>query len=120
PAPTNLPIRAKYEEGNVQAALELAHKAHASDWVKKLTRFKSNYDSAQSALSTHNVETAAKYIQRALDVDEQIAEGWGTYNAELRSELTAITARTTPNAKVPVPTAPAKSKKSQIDAAFDQ
>lgn len=121
-------IRAKYEEGNAQAALALARKAHAADWVKKLSRFTVSYEAAQAALSTHDVETASKYIQRALDADEQIAEGWGTYNAELRSELTAIGARTTPHAKVPPPaakTAPAAAppvapaKKSAIDAAFD-
>lgn len=112
-------IRAKYEEGNVQAALELAHKSHANEWVKKLMRFRVNYDAARAALSSHNVDSASHLIQQALDVDEQIAEGWGTYNAELRSELTAISARTTPNAKVPV-AAQQKPKKSSIDAAFDK
>jgi hypothetical protein len=113
------PIRAKYEEGNVQGALEVARKSHATQWVQKLTRFRASYDAARTALAAHNVDTATRYIQQALDMDEQIAEGWGTYNAELRSELTAISARTTPNAKVPVAPA-AKAKKSSIDAAFDK
>jgi pSer/pThr/pTyr-binding forkhead associated (FHA) protein len=116
-SPSATAIRAKYEEGDLEAALALAREAHAQQWVSRLGRFKTEYDAARAALSGKDPDSASHHLQAALSLDEKIAEGWGTYNAELRSELTSLSSRNAPEGQNKAPNA--KAKKS-IDAAFEQ
>lgn len=82
-------VKARYEQGNVIAALELARKSH-SGLVPRLSRFKSSYDQAQKALSGKDTAAAKGFLKSALAADEGISNGWGTYNAQLKRDLVAL------------------------------
>jgi len=83
-------VLARYESGNVAAAIELAKRRGAKELVAQLTRFQALYQAAQEALRAQDQATALKNLNSALKLDEQISSGWGKYNAELRRQLSGL------------------------------
>lgn len=83
-------ILARYEAGNVDAAIGLADKAGNTALLGKLQAFKSSYDGAKKAFASNNAAGAIKGYEKALSVDEQLSSGWGSYGIEIRKQLATI------------------------------
>lgn len=83
-------VLARYESGNVGAAIELAKKRNARELVAQLSRFQTLYEAAQRALTAQDQAGALKNLDGALKLDERISSGWGKYNADLRKQLSGL------------------------------
>lgn len=83
-------ILARYEAGNVGAAIELAKKMGNKELLGKLSKFDEAYSAAKAALTRSDASGAVKNFEKALKQDEQLSSGWGTYGVEIRKELTRI------------------------------
>ncbi|MFL5320504.1 MAG: FHA domain-containing protein [Myxococcaceae bacterium] len=83
-------IMARYEAGNVGAAIELAKKAGDSELVGKLEKFQSAYDAAKDAVDSNNTNGAVKNYEAALKIDKTLSSGWGKYGTEIQRELGRI------------------------------
>jgi len=90
PEPADPAVMARYETGNVAAAIELARKKSLGSTAARLASFQASYDAGQKALLAQDELGAFKHLEAALKLDEQINGGWGKYNGELRSQLSAL------------------------------
>lgn len=77
-------ILARYEAGNVNAAIELAKKSNNTELLGKLQRFQTAYE---AATSTTNVAVVVKNYEAALKVDKELSSGWGKYGVEIQKAL---------------------------------
>ncbi len=83
-------ILARYERGDVDAAIELARKKDQQPVVTKLARFQGTWESAQKALAAGDEKAALRQLESALKQDEAIGGGWSSYNAQIRRQLSAV------------------------------
>ncbi|MDQ3266467.1 MAG: FHA domain-containing protein [Myxococcota bacterium] len=83
-------ILARYERGDVAAAIELARKKDQEAVVTKLARFQGTWESAQKALAAGDEQAALRHLDLALKQDEAIGGGWSSYNAQIRRQLSAV------------------------------
>jgi len=88
--PADPTVMARYENGDVAAAIELARKKNEKELAAKLTRFQTLYESGMRALSSKDEGAAMRNLDSALKLDEQFSGGWGKYNAELRRTLSSL------------------------------
>ncbi len=88
--PADPTVMARYENGDVGAAIELAKKKGEKELAAKLSRFQTVYEAGQRALSAQDEGAALKNLDSALKLDEQVSGGWGKYNAELRRTLSSL------------------------------
>jgi pSer/pThr/pTyr-binding forkhead associated (FHA) protein len=95
PAPSktkgNPEIQAKYEDGDVSAALDLARQDGDKEMIAKLQRFESAYEAAKNSVAAKDGTGAIKNFTAAMKADEQISKnGWGKYGAEVRKQLSSL------------------------------
>jgi hypothetical protein len=83
-------ILAAYEKGNAEASLSAAKAAGDKELADKLTRFIQAYDAANDAMMANNGTAAIMNFQKALQLDEQLSNGWGKYGAEIRRQLSNL------------------------------
>lgn len=88
--PADPTVMARYENGDVAAAIELARKKSEKELASKLTRFQTLYESGMRALASKDEGAAMRNLDSALKLDEQFSGGWGKYNAELRRTLSSL------------------------------
>ncbi|HVE81483.1 MAG TPA: hypothetical protein VND93_01495 [Myxococcales bacterium] len=88
--PADPTVMARYENGDVAAAIELAKKKGEKDLAAKLARFQTQYEAGQRALASQDEGAALRNLDAALRLDEQFSGGWGKYNAELRRTLSSL------------------------------
>jgi len=88
--PADPTVMARYENGDVGAAIELARKKGEKELASKLTRFQTLYESGMRALASKDEGAAMRNLDSALKLDEQFSGGWGKYNAELRRTLSSL------------------------------
>ncbi len=85
--PDRAAIIAKYEEGNVEAAIALAKAAGDSFLVQRLTDFQTAYAQAENAEKANDASTAIRSYERAYALDKTLSEGWGKLGPILSSRL---------------------------------
>jgi hypothetical protein len=95
PAPAkgghNPDILARYEDGDVSAALDLARQDGDKDMIAKLQKFESAYEAAKNSLSAKDGTGAIRNFTAAEKADEALSKsGWGKYGAEVRKQLSAL------------------------------
>ena len=88
--PADPAVMARYESGDVAAAIELAKKKGEKELAAKLSRFQTQYEAGQRALAARDEGAALRNLEAALKLDEQVSGGWGKYNAELRRTLSGL------------------------------
>jgi predicted component of type VI protein secretion system len=83
-------VLAAYESGDAKGALDAAKKAVDKVLVDRLTRFIAAHDGAKEAVRTNNAAKAISQLLKALELDEKIGGGWGSYQGEIRKELAGL------------------------------
>lgn len=89
-APTDSAVLARYEVGNVTAAIDLARKQGNSALERKLIAFREHYEAGMQALTARDGTSAIQNLGEAAEIDEEISTGWGKYGEELRSKLSDL------------------------------
>jgi hypothetical protein len=89
-SPGDATILARFEAGNVQAAIELAKKKNAKELLVRLTRFQGLYNSGQRALASRDESGALKNLDAALKAAEGLSGGWDKYSTDLRHQLSGL------------------------------
>jgi pSer/pThr/pTyr-binding forkhead associated (FHA) protein len=89
-APGDATILARFEAGNLDAAIELAKRKNAKEMLAKLTRFQGLYDSGQRALASRDEAGALKNLDGALKAAERLSGGWDKYSTDLRHQLSGL------------------------------
>lgn len=85
-----------YESGNVDSALAMARGAHLDALATTLTRFQSEWSTGNSALTAGDSASAIQHLSAALELDQQIAKGWGSFAPRIRKALAQAHAQTGP------------------------
>ncbi|HLL53354.1 MAG TPA: FHA domain-containing protein, partial [Myxococcaceae bacterium] len=89
-SPGDATILARFEAGNLDAAIELAKRKNAKEMLAKLTRFQGLYDSGQRALASRDEAGALKNLDGALKAAERLSGGWDKYSTDLRHQLSGL------------------------------
>lgn len=85
--PEEAEVLARYEAGDVSAALSLARKARLESLVTRLTAFQAAETAGQKALAERDTAAALKHLGTAFGLDQQLSQGWSTQGRELRKQL---------------------------------
>jgi tetratricopeptide (TPR) repeat protein len=80
-------VLARYEAGDVSAALGLARKARLESLVSRITAFQAAETAGQKALAVRDTEGALKQLTTAFGLDQQLSQGWSSQGRELRKQL---------------------------------
>jgi len=83
-------VLSRFENGKLQAAIELARKKNARDLLARLVRFKDLYEAAERFYAQKNEAAAIKGLEVALKAAEGISGGWDRYSIEVRSQLAEL------------------------------
>jgi pSer/pThr/pTyr-binding forkhead associated (FHA) protein len=78
---------ARYEAGNVESALALARRAHLETLASTLARFQEEWRAGNAALAEGEPSAAIRHLSTALEIDQQIAKGWGSFAPKIRKAL---------------------------------
>lgn len=90
PEPTSDPaVIARYELGELDAAIALATRKDLDGLAARMTRFRTEHTAGQRALAQKDDVTAVRRLEAARTLDEEIAGGWGKLNGEVRQRLAA-------------------------------
>ncbi|WP_309894953.1 FHA domain-containing protein [Archangium sp.] len=81
---------ARYEAGNVEAALTLARGARLEPLASTLARFRDEWNAGNAALSARDSASAAQHLSAALEIDQELSKGWSTYAVRIRKALTQV------------------------------
>jgi hypothetical protein len=76
-----------YESGNVDSALSMARRAHLNELATTLTRFQAEWSAGNSALTAGDSASAIQHLSAALELDQQLAKGWGSFAPRIRKAL---------------------------------
>ncbi len=87
--PKKADILAKYESGNLEAAIDLAKDSSEKDFYARLLKFQESYSSGKKALAANDA-SAITHFESAFKVDQQLSKGFGAYATELRRELSHL------------------------------
>ncbi|WP_306818507.1 FHA domain-containing protein [Archangium lipolyticum] len=79
--------RSRYEAGNVEAALALARSAHLEALASTLSRFQAEWIAGNAALAARDSASALQHLSNARELDQELANGWGTYAPLIRKAL---------------------------------
>lgn len=80
-------ILARYEKGEVSAALKLARGAKLEPLASRIADFQSAQDAGQKALAAKNYAGAIQSFNAALVVDQELSQGWSVQGRKLRKQL---------------------------------
>ncbi|MFY0569245.1 FHA domain-containing protein [Archangium lansingense] len=78
---------ARYEAGNVESALALARRAHLETMAATLARFQDEWRAGNAALASRDSSTAIQHLSAALELDQQLSKGWGSFAPRIRKAL---------------------------------
>lgn len=78
---------ARYEAGNVESALALARRAHLETLAATLARFQDEWRAGNAALANRDSSSAIQHLSAALELDQQISKGWGSFAPRIRKAL---------------------------------
>jgi pSer/pThr/pTyr-binding forkhead associated (FHA) protein len=81
---------ARYEAGDVNAALTLARGARLEPLASTLARFRDEWNAGNAALSARDSASAAQHLSAALEIDQELSKGWSTYAQKIRKVLTQV------------------------------
>jgi pSer/pThr/pTyr-binding forkhead associated (FHA) protein len=81
-------VLARYEAGNVDSALALARSAHLERLASTLARFQEEWSAGTTALAARDSASAIPHLSTALELDQQLAKGWGSFAPRIRKALT--------------------------------
>jgi tetratricopeptide (TPR) repeat protein len=92
PGPDAAPTAALklYEAGNLDGAISTAESAGATKAAAKMVQFKTVYEAGKTALANKDGGGAISNLSKALKLDEQIDQGWGKLNGEIRGQLAGL------------------------------
>jgi outer membrane biosynthesis protein TonB len=76
-----------YESGNAESALAMARRAHLDELATTLTRFQAEWSAGNSALTAGDSASAIQHLSTALELDQRIAKGWGSFAPRIRKAL---------------------------------
>lgn len=76
-----------YESGNVDSALAMARRAHLDELATTLTRFQAEWSAGNSALTAGDSASAIQHLSAALELDQRLAKGWGSFAPRIRKAL---------------------------------
>ncbi|HEX8703035.1 MAG TPA: FHA domain-containing protein [Myxococcaceae bacterium] len=80
-------ILARYEKGEVAAALSLARAAKLEPLASRIADFQSAQDAAKKALATKDHASAIQHLNTALVVDQELSQGWSIQGRKIRKQL---------------------------------
>lgn len=78
---------ARYEAGHVESALALARRAHLDTLAARLARFQEEWLAGNAALANRDSSSAIRHLSAALELDQQLAKGWGSLAPRIREAL---------------------------------
>ncbi|PTL77450.1 FHA domain-containing protein [Vitiosangium sp. GDMCC 1.1324] len=78
---------ARYESGNVESALAVARRAHLENLSATLARFQNEWSAGNAALAARDSASAIQHLTVALELDQQLSKGWGTFAPRIRKAL---------------------------------
>jgi pSer/pThr/pTyr-binding forkhead associated (FHA) protein len=78
---------ARYEAGNVEAALALARRAHLKSLASTLVRFQDEWSAGSAALEARDSASAIQHLSTALELDQQLTKGWSSFAPRIRKAL---------------------------------
>ena len=81
---------ARYEAGDIDAALTLARGARLEPLASTLARFRDEWNAGNAALSARDSASAAQHLSAALELDQELSKGWSTYAQKIRKALTQM------------------------------
>jgi hypothetical protein len=88
PAPAeSADILARYEKGEVAAALKLARAARLEPLASNIADFQSAQEAGQKALAARDYASAIRHLNSALLIDQELAQGWSVQSRKLRKQL---------------------------------
>jgi len=85
--PEQADILARYEQGEVTAALNLARAAKLEPLASRIVDFQSAQSAGQKALAAKNYPSALQHLNAALVVDQELSQGWSVQGRKLRKQL---------------------------------
>jgi pSer/pThr/pTyr-binding forkhead associated (FHA) protein len=80
-------ILARYEKGEVAAALNLARAAKLEPLASRIAEFQSAQAAGQKALAAKDHASAIQHFNTALVVDQELSQGWSVQGRKLRKQL---------------------------------
>ena len=80
-------ILARYEKGEVAAALSMAKAARLESLASRIADFQSAQSAGSKALSAKNYTSALQHLNTALVADQQLSQGWSVQGRKLRKQL---------------------------------
>jgi hypothetical protein len=90
----NPAILSRYDQGNVDGAIDVALQEGDDALASRLQKFAKLYRAGKSAMTAHDDAGALRNLTAALAVDKQLAKGrWGRYGPELRSLVAQLRGR---------------------------
>jgi pSer/pThr/pTyr-binding forkhead associated (FHA) protein len=78
---------ARYEAGQVESALALARRAHLETLAATLARFQDEWHAGNAALANRDASSAIQHLSTALELDQQLSKGWGSFAPRIRKAL---------------------------------
>ncbi|WNG49072.1 FHA domain-containing protein [Archangium minus] len=78
---------ALYETGNVESALSLARRAHLEELATSLSQFQEEWRAGNAALAAQDPASAIQHLSTALELDQRISKGWGSFAPRIRKAL---------------------------------
>ncbi len=78
---------ARYEAGDIDAALTLARGARLESLGSTLARFRDEWSAAHAALAAQDSASALQHLSTALELDQELSKGWSTYAPRIRKAL---------------------------------
>ncbi|MFY2563730.1 FHA domain-containing protein [Corallococcus terminator] len=82
-----------YETGDVTSALELAKSGRFTTLHAKLVRFDSAGSEARKALAKGDTVRAISHLTIAVNVDQELSQGWSRLRPQLRAQLSTLYVR---------------------------
>jgi hypothetical protein len=80
-------ILARYEKGEVDAALALAREGQLEPLASQLAAFQSALAEGQRALTARETASAIRHLSSALALDQELSQGWSVQARKLRKQL---------------------------------
>jgi hypothetical protein len=77
----------RFEAGDVEAALDLARRAHLETLSTTLARFQEEWKAGHAALTARDSAAAIQHLSLALELDHALSKGWSTYGPRIRKAL---------------------------------
>jgi hypothetical protein len=86
-------ILARYEKGEVEAALSLAREGRVEPLASQIASFQASAEAGKKAIAARDTVRAIQHLTAALEVDQALSQGWSVQGRKLRKQLGSLYAQ---------------------------